>query len=158
MLHHGYWEYKNLGPSHAIRLVAKWHAMTVGRFLLRLISLIFGCASLQIPRLWGPHFSFLGFLLFPISFWEHPGGPREHPGTTDYLFAGSCGLSGLFCLQLTFQEIQNHEISTFEGSPWQASIICFYQKMRTMPSHVPTICFYQKPPINSPSGRYVNWL
>ena len=44
-------------------------------------------------------------MLFSVSFWEHPGGARKHPGTTEDQFGGSWSIQGPCCVEVNFQEI-----------------------------------------------------
>ena len=116
-----------------IRFVTKWHAMEVERILTRQISSIFRHASLRNLR-------FVRFLLFAswIYFfsnfiWEDPGGPREHPGTTEDLQGPSWRQS---VMKWLFQKSTNDEKSTFEGFPWPNSAKF---DAESMPGHFPAI-------------------
>ena len=101
-------------------------------------------------------FDFSEFILFLIKFWEDPGAPREHPGTTEDPFGGSWVLQGPFCVEVTFQKYKNHGKSTVECFPWQCSTKIGGIDAESMPGHFPTIHLYQKLQIYRPNGRYVN--
>ena len=49
----------------------------------------------------------LGFLLFFMLFWNDPGAPMDHSVTTADQFGCNRGLQWPFCVEVTFQEIQN---------------------------------------------------
>ena len=52
-----------------------------------------------------PLLKIAGFHFFDL-FWEDPGAPWEHPGTTEDQFGGSWGLQRPLCVEVTFQEIE----------------------------------------------------
>ena len=127
--------------------------MEVERISTRPISMIFRRASLQSSRFPGSQLS--DFVSFLISFWEDPGAPREHPGTTEDQFGGSWGLQGPFCVEVTFKEIQKSWELICECFPWQFSTQIGGTEVESMPGHCPTIHLYKKLPIYRPSGRHV---
>ena len=57
--------------------------MEVERTITRPISMISGARLCKFPDFPGFLFSFHAFVPFIVSFWEDPGGPKEHPGTIE---------------------------------------------------------------------------
>ena len=125
-----------------ILFVTKWHAVQAERISTRPISMIFRRASSRISKCPGVHFLFLGNYVIPYLFWEHPGGPKEHPGTTVDQFGGGWGLQGP-CLMI-FLKSRYHEKSTFACFPWPFLTKLGAIDAESMPGHFPAIGLQKK--------------
>ena len=109
--------------SWCIRFVTKWHAMEVERISTRPISMNFRYASLRISRFSGFH---ILFFWMRIMLYCNLGASRDHQGSVWRQLGSPGSILEVFCVQMTFQEIQQSWTFDF----WVFPVTAFDENQR----------------------------